>query len=78
MCARPRLVLWCQGHSSGRGRVALQDGEKISEEAGEENRRFLASARSRFFIEPFQFERVDAFGLNVGGMKLEKKEPGNV
>lgn len=28
-----------------------QDGEKISEVAGEENRRFLASARSRFFIE---------------------------
>ena len=35
------------------------------------NRRFLASARSRFFIEPFQFERVDAFGLNVGGMNVQ-------
>ena len=41
--------------------------------AGEENRRFLASARSRFLIEPFQFERVDAFGLNVGGMKLRRR-----
>ena len=39
---------------------------------------FLASARSRFFMEPFQFERVDAFALNVGRMNLEKKEPGNV
>ena len=57
-----------------KGRASRRRGEV----AGEENRRFLASARSRFFMEPFQFERVDAFGLNVGGMKLEKKEPGNV
>ena len=56
-----------------RGRGARQDGEKISEVAGEKNRRFLASARSRFFIEPFQFERVDAFALNVGRMKLRRK-----
>ena len=35
--------------------------------------RFLASARSRFFIEPFQFERVDAFALNAGRMKLRRR-----
>ena len=74
LCARPRLVLWCQGHSSGRGRVARQDGEKISEVAGEENRRFLASARLRFLMESFQFERVGAFGLNVGRMKLRRRD----
>ena len=36
-------------------------------------RRFLASVRSGFLMEPFQFERVGAFGLNVERMKLRRK-----